>query len=259
MAVPWGMAVGLCEGELGRVAFDPTRDEPPFADWEMPPSIDCRFGHSLKEPPAEWAWAVDAVVFAVEDLADALEKYVSDLMAGVTPKHWAFMFDEAGSGDMSAAAFFMMRHRYAGASMLVPLIRTAVPHMVVTTTSYDRVQKALRNVLNYIVYMATLPPKGEVVKRYFSRGVAKTLRTHGYPPYDVVSMRLDSTAPAYGSAERPRMRIMQGRSYMLKGSAKMPSWYYSRNLEFRLAVVEHVKRVLEEKEKKMRMREEEEE
>jgi hypothetical protein len=39
---------------------------------------------------------------------------------------------------------------------------------------------------------------------------------------------------------------------MLKGSAKMPAWYYSRNLEFRLAVVEHVKRVLEEKEKKKR-------
>jgi hypothetical protein len=44
---------------------------------------------------------------------------------------------------------------------------------------------------------------------------------------------------------------------MLKGSAKMPAWYYSRNLEFRLAVVEHVKQVLEEKEKKKRRAEEE--
>jgi hypothetical protein len=42
---------------------------------------------------------------------------------------------------------------------------------------------------------------------------------------------------------------------MLKGSAKMPAWYYSRNLEFRLAVVEHVIRVLEEKEKKLKQKE----
>lgn len=255
MAVPWGMAVGLCEGELGRISFDPTRDEPPFADWEVPPSIDCRFGHDLKEPPAEWQWAVDAVVFTVEDLARALERYVGDLMAGVAPVRWAFMFDEAGSGDMSAAAFFLTRHRYAGASMLVPLLRTACPHMVVTTTSIERVQKAMRTNLNYIIYMATLPPKGEVVKRYFARGQAKVLYTHGRPPYDIVSIRLDSNAPAFGSAERPRTRLMQGRSYMLKGSAKMPAWYYSRNLEFRLAVVEHVIRVLEEKEKKLKQKE----
>jgi len=47
---------------------------------------------------------------------------------------------------------------------------------------------------------------------------------------------------------------MQGRSYMLKSSAKMPNWYYMRNLEFRLTVVEHVKRVLKEKEEKMKKR-----
>ena len=256
MAVPWGMASGLCEGELGRVSFDPSRDEPPFAEWEMPPSLDCRFGHGLKEPPSEWRWAADAVVFTVEDLAKILTKYVNDLMAGIAPRYWAFMFDEAGSGDMSAAAFFTVRHRYAGASMLVPLLRTAAPHAVVTTTSLDRVQKALRGVLNYVIYMATLPPKGEVVKRYFSRGPPKVLYTHGHPPYDVVSIRLDSTVPVYGSADRPKMRLMQGRSYVLKGSAKMPTWYYSRNLEFRLAVVEHVRRILEEKEKKKKNQEE---
>jgi len=254
MAVPWGMAVGLCDGELGRVSFDPTRDEPPFADWEVPPSIDCRFGHGLKEPPPEWRWALDAVVFTVEDLAEILTRYVNELMAGAAPKYWAFMFDEAGSGDMSSAAFFTVRHRYAGASMLVPLLRTAAPHAVVTTTSLDRVQKALRGVLNYIVYMSTLPPKGESVKRYFARGPPRVLYVHGYPPYDVVSIRLDSTVPAYGSAERPRTRLMQGRSYMLKGSAKMPGWYYTRNLVFRLTVVEHVKRVLKEKEEKMKKR-----
>ena len=258
MAVPWGMAVGLCEGELGRVAFDPSRDEPPFAEWEIPPSIDCHFGHGLNEPPAEWQWAIDAVVFTVEDLAEALSKYVKALMAGTVPRYWAFMFDEAGSGDMSAGMFFTGRHRYAGASMLVPLLRTAAPHAVVTTTSIDRVQKALRGVLSYIVYMATLPPKGEVVKRYFARGAQKVLYTHGRPPYDVVSIRLDSTAPTYGSAEKPRTRLMQGRAYMLKGSAKMPTWYYSKNLEFRLSVVEHVKRVLEENEKKKKRHGEEE-
>jgi hypothetical protein len=249
MAVPWGMAVGLCEGELGRVSFDPSRDEPPFAEWEVPPSIDCRFGHGMKEPPAEWTWTMTAVVFTVEDLAEILSTYVNELMVGKAPRYWAFMFDEAGSGDMSSAAFFMRRHRYAGASMLVPLLRTAAPHSVVTTTSFDRVQKALRSILNYVAYMATLPPKGETVKRYFARGPPKLLYTHRRPPYDVVSIRLDSTVPAYGSAERPRHRLLQGRSYMLKGSAKMPTWYYSRNLEFRLEVVEHVKRVLEEKEK----------
>jgi hypothetical protein len=258
MAVPWGMAVGYCEGEFGMVSFDPTRDEPPFAEWEIPPSIDCHFSHGLKEPPAEWEWALDSVVFTVEDLAEILTRYVNELKAGIAPRYWAFMFDEAGSGDMSSAAFFTVRHRYAGASMLVPLLRTAAPHAVVTTTSLDRVQKALRGVLSYIVYMATLPPKGETVKRYFSRGHSKALHIHGRPPYDVVSMRLDSTAPTYGSAERPRHRLMQGRSYMLKGSAKMPTWYYSRNLEFRLTVVEHVKRVLEEKEKKKKRREEKE-
>jgi hypothetical protein len=94
------------------------------------------------------------------------------------------------------------------------------------------------------------------VKRYFGRGPPKVLYVHGHQPYNVVSIRLDSTVPAYGSAERPRHRLMQGRSYMLKGSAKMPTWYYSRNLEFRLAVVEHVKRVLEEKEKKKTKEEE---
>jgi hypothetical protein len=258
MAVPWGMAVGLCEGELGRVAFDPSRDEPPFADWEMPPSLDCHFGHGLKEPPAEWSWAMDAVVFTVEDLAELLTRYVNELMAGGTPRYWAFMFDEAGSGDMSAAAFFTVRHRYAGASMLAPLLRTAAPHAVVTTTSVDRVQKALRGVLSYIIYMATLPPKGEVVKRYFGRGPPKVLHTHGHPPYNVASIRLDSTVPAYGSAEKPRTRLMQGRSYMLKGSAKMPAWYYLRNLEFRLTVVEHVRRALEEKEKKKKRQAKEE-
>jgi hypothetical protein len=267
MAVPWGMAMGLCEGELGRVSFDPSRDEPPFADWEVPPSIDCRFGHGLKQPPAEWEWVMNAIVFTVEDLAERLRQYVAELMAGRLPRYWAFMFDEVGSSDMSAASFFLVRHRYAASSMLVPLIRTASPHSILTTTSSDRVQRAFRGVTNYVAYMTTLPPKGEVVKRYFVHGSARdlyahsrrALHTHGHPPYDVVSIRLDSTAPAYGSAERPRTRLMQGRAYMLKGSAKMPSWYYSRNLEFRLAVVEHVKRVLQEKEQKKKKRLEEEE
>jgi hypothetical protein len=266
MAVPWGMAMGLCEGGFGRVAFDPSRGEPPFADWEVPPSIDCHFGHGLKEPPAEWSWVMNAIVFTVEDLAERLRQYVAELMAGRLPKFWAFMFDEVGSSDMSAASFFLARHRYAASSVMIPLIRTISPHSVLTTTSSDRVQKVFRGVVNYIVYMTTLPPKGEVVKRVFIHGSARelyahsirALYTHGHPPYNVVSTRLDSTAPAYGSAEKPRTRLMQGRSYMLKGSAKMPTWYYSRNLEFRLAVAEHVKRVLEEKERRKKKQEEEE-
>jgi len=249
--VPWGMAVGYCEGEMGRISFDPSRDEPPFADWEIPPSIDCHLGHGLKEPPGGWEWAMKAIVFFVEDLVQNLSQYLEDLMSGRTPKYWAFMFDEVGSGDMSAASFFTDRKRYAYSSKLVPLLRTATPHAVLITTSQDRVQKALRGVINYVLYMATLPPKGEIVKRYFSHGYARALHTHGHPPYRVVSIRLDSTVPAYGTAERPRTRMMQGRSYMLKGSVKMPQWYYTKNLEFRKMVVDHVKMSLE-KEKRRR-------
>jgi hypothetical protein len=246
--VPWGMAVGLCEGELGRISFDPSRDEPPFAEWEIPPSVDCRFGHGMREPPGEWEWVSHAIVFIVEDLVQNLSRYLDELMAGRAPKYWAFMFDEAGSGDMSAASFFTDRKRYAYSSKLVPLLRTAAPHAVLTTTSLDRVQKALRGVINYVIYMATMPPKGEIVKRYFSRGHAKALHTSGHPPYRVVSIRLDSTVPAYGTAERPKTRMMQGRSYMLKGSVKMPQWYYAKNLEFRRMVVERIKMSLEEEE-----------
>jgi len=246
--VPWGMAAGLCEGEFGRISFDPSRDEPPFAEWEIPPSVDCRLGHTMQEPPSEWAWVVGAIVFLVEDLVQSLSHYLDELMAGRAPKYWAFMFDEAGSGDMSAASFFTDRKRYAYSSKLVPLLRTAAPHAVLTTTSLDRVQKALRGVINYVIHMATLPPKGEIVKRYFSRGYARALYTHGNPPYRMVSIRLDSTVPAYGSAERPKTRMLQGRSYMLKGSVKMPRWYYIKNLEFRKMVVERIKMSLEEME-----------
>lgn len=243
-ALPWGMANGLCEGDLGKISVDPGRDEPPYATWEEVPSIDCNFGHMEREPPPQWEWMREAVVFSVEDLARALEGYLSEIESGKPPRLWAFMFDEAGSGDISAPSFFLSRDRYAAASMLVPLLRTATPHLVATTISTSRVGVALREFVNYTIYMATLPPKGDTVRAGPHK---RTLYLHGRFPHEVAMLRMDSTVPPFGSSDRPRMRLLQGRQYLLKGSVRMPDWYHAMNIRFRRHVAKRVLELLEER------------